>query len=410
MRRPARRWAVAAACLAGAAVLAGSAAYALVSRSDGERPRPPAISLPDGAAAGPVMTPALRGELEDFIHAHEPRSAWARLSRAVATDQAPARALIASMAAATLRVGISDPDLYYRSPSAQAAEVADLKDGLHVNAVRVDVPWALIQPTNAATYDWAAMDQLVAAVRAGGLGIDFIIDSTPPWASSSGEYWAAPSDPAQYAAFAGAVAARYGRGGPSTFEIWNEPNLRGYWQPAADAAAYTRMLVDAAAAIRTVEPAATIITGGLSSRGRGIDPVAFLSAIYRDGGGSAFSAVGLHPYSYPLFPDDPGSAFAKIDAMRAVMVANGDASKPIDITEIGWPSNVPSTSGIAGPVAEAEEVVQILAFQAVTPWVQSADFFEYEDEGTSPTVEGFNFGMRTAAGVPKPAYGVLAHR
>ncbi len=319
-----------------------------------------------------------------------------------------------------LRIGIADPNLYYKGPATQAAHLTDMKNNLHVSSVRIDVSWPNIQPSGPTSFDWSQLDQTVAAIRAHGLSIDFIIDGCAPWASASGNWWAQPSDPTQFATFAGEVAARYGSSDGSTFEIWNEPNLDIFWYPAANAQAYTTLLIDASAAIKAADPGATVISGGLSNGGTpsgasgGIDPITFLNAMYAGGAKSSFDAVGFHPYGWPLLPNQfaPWNGWSMMNAttssIRSVMIANGDGAKKVDITEVGWPSNEPSSTGIAGPNAQADEFQQALSFAMANSWIGSIYLFTYQDNGVSTTNTENNFGLITASGARKPAYFVLA--
>jgi polysaccharide biosynthesis protein PslG len=334
-------------------------------------------------------------------------------------------AALTAASTAGRRLGISDPVLFYLSAADQSAQLADMKKNLHAASVRFDVPWPKIQPDGPTSFDWSKLDQVVASVRAKGMGIDFILDGCAPWASPSGNWWAQPSDPAQFAAFAGAVAARYRPAGVDTFEIWNEPNLDQFWYPVANAHAYTALLVDASAAIKAADPSAKVISGGLipggtpSGASGGIHPLTFLATMYADGAKSSFDAVGFHPYSgnspsSRLLPLEyaPWSGFSEMSAtkesVRSIMVANGDSAKKLDITEVGWPSNESTQNGIAGPAAQADEFSEVLSFAAANRWVGSVYLYTYQDNGMSTTIDENNYGLVTAKGVRKPAYYVVA--
>ena len=294
----------------------------------------------------------------------------------------------------------------------QDAELADMADNLHTTTVRIDMDWGYVQYEGPTSYDWSLYDPAVAQARAYGMSILFLIQGTPAWASALGGSDSATTDePASAAAFASfcqQVAERYGSGGPTSYEIWNEENNVDFWTPAPNPALYTQVLQDSYTAIKAVEPHQTVITGGLApettdSEGD-IAPVTFLQDIYADGAQGYFDAVGYHPYSYDALPDtyESWSGWSQMSAttpsIRSVMTANGDADMQVWITEVGWPSNTADLTGIPGPTADADEVQQVMAFARVNSWVGPIYWYEYEDDPSGP------FGLVTTSGTQKPAY------
>ncbi len=319
---------------------------------------------------------------------------------------------------APLAMGMS-PNLLQASPAVQRAALADMHQNLHASSIRVDVNWEYVQHGGPTDFDWGPYDTLVQNIRAAGMSIDFIIDGSASWANATGVNTAEPLHPAQFGAFAAAVARRYGGGGPTAYEIWNEPNSEQFWSTGPDPAAYTRDLIAAYTAIKKVEPRQVVLSGGLAPEandGTDINPVTFLQAVYADGGRHYFDAVAYHPYSYPALPGTfgPTSGFSQLSAtvpsIRSVMVANGDADKQVWLTEVGWPTNVASTTGQPGRAAQATALRQVVRFASVHPWVGLVYWYSYRDDGVSTSDTEDNFGLRTFAGAAKPAYSAMADR
>lgn len=307
---------------------------------------------------------------------------------------------------------MSDPDLLGESLALQKSQLADMKNNLHITTVRLDANWEYVQYGGPTSFDWSQYDQLVSAIRADGLGIDFIIDGTASWASASGNLWAQPSSSAQFATWAADVAERYGSGGPTTYEIWNEPNVVGTWYPAPNPAAYTADLIAAYRAIKAIQPKELVVSGGLAvtaTDGAGdINPITFLQDMFADGAGGYFDAVAYHPYSAPALPDtyEAWSGWSSLSAtnpsIRSVMTANGDAAMQVWITEVGWPTDTASTTGVTGPTAQSDEVTQVAAFAKSNSWVGPVFWYTYQDDYTG------QWGLYTSAGAKKPAYATLA--
>ena len=180
-----------------------------------------------------------------------------------------------------------------------------------VRWLRVDFDWSVIQAAGPQSYDWSRTDRLVDGARARHLSIIALMTYTPVWARPSGTGDKnPPTNPDDFARFVSTAAQRYAPLGVATWEIWNEPNVSTFWYPRPDPERYTALLVRASAAIRAVEPYATVISGGLApasdaANGSQVDVRTFLTRVYAAGGGRAFDAVGLHPYSFPRLPTVP---------------------------------------------------------------------------------------------------------
>lgn len=279
--------------------------------------------------------------------------------------------------------------------------------------IRMDVNWDVIQRDGPSTYNWEPFDRLLDSARMHDLQVLATILYTPSWARPPGT-WAntAPTSLADYAAFARTVAERYSARGVHAYEIWNEPNSSRFWAPSADAARYTDMLKAAAAAIRSVDSRAVIVTGGTSpavNDGGNIAPVRFLEQIYAHGGGRAFDAVGHHPYCYPALPGDrePWSAWHQMDgtatSLRSVMTANGDARKQIWATEFGAPTGGPSGSFV-GEKLQAEMVTRAYTLFGSYKWAGPLFWYAARDLGTSDATRENFFGLLRNDFTPKPAY------
>ena len=336
-----------------------------------------------------------------------------------ASSKSPPRAAPSATAAATTvqqssnlptTLGITDQNLVGEPPAELSFDIRTMK-AIGISSVRIAALWNVIQPSGPATYNWSQLDQAVKAFHAAGMSVDLLIDGCPAWAATAGvndaAFNAQPASAEQFATFSAAVAEHYSADGVSLFEIWNEPNISQFWAPKPDPAAYVADLEAAYSAIKQVDPHAFVISGGLSPAGynNAISPVVFLTKMYQDGAKGYFDGVGYHPYSYPSLPDDAGplTGWAKMDktspSLRSVMVAYGDASKKIWITEYGAPSS--GTPFPVGNTGEADELTQAITYAEQTPWIAAFYIYDWRD---GPD----NFGLLNSDGTPKPAYYAVA--
>jgi hypothetical protein len=213
-----------------------------------------------------------------------------------------------------------------------------------------------------------------------------IIEYTPSWANGGKpSKFYPPLDATDYARFAGALATRYAAMGVHAWEIWNEPNVGAFWNPAPDPAAYVTLLAGAYAAIHRADSAAVVVTGGLSQPGntattmRSID---FLTAMYKNGARGNFHAVGNHPYDDPKLPSQGSNwrlMYATSPSFLSVMAAHGDAGKKIWVTEIGAPSNGAASSGPVDETRQAQILTDAYNVAHGYDWMGPVFWYNFKD-------------------------------
>lgn len=300
----------------------------------------------------------------------------------------------------------------------QLNQQLDAMQATGVTWVRYDLSWAQVQPNSASQYNWAASDLVTKAARAHGFKVLMIVDFAPKWAQAHGctlGELCAPASPIAYATFAGAAAKHYQPMGVDDWEIWNEPNIAFRFEPTANPALYVRMLKDSYAAIKRVEPHGVVITGGTSpsaTDSKDYSPANFISDLYQDGAKGWFDAVGAHPYTYPITPDQSQStdAWGQLTGVHDIMASYGDGNKQIWITEYGAPTNGPANSGdYVSEDAQATMATQATNDIQGMPWVGPFFWYSFMDVGTSTSTNQNFFGLVRADGSQKPAYAAFVN-
>jgi polysaccharide biosynthesis protein PslG len=277
--------------------------------------------------------------------------------------------------------------------------------------------WRTIEPTRG-QFHWQYPDEVVQGAAYYGLDLVVRLDQHPAWASAVPlDLNAPPDDPATYAAFASAVAARY-RGQVKAYIIWNEPNLAADWGGAApDPAAYAALLRAAYGAIKGADPNALVVSAGLASTndrtGQAMDDRAYLEALYAAGAGPYFDVLGAHPYGFAYPPDDPHGAhdglnMARLADLRAIMVRHGDAAKPVWATEMGWTVDGIGTAAWQTVTPEQQAAYLNRALRDAPrawPWLTLVAVWNLDGAG-DPNWAGYS--LLDPAGIPRPAYQALA--
>ena len=113
--------------------------------------------------------------------------------------------------------------------------------------------------------------------------------------------------------------------------MWNEQNSRGFWEDTLEG--YAKLLHVSAEAIRTEDPSASVVLGGMYSYTR-VNADDFLRALYEvPGAADDFDIVASHPYA-----GGTGGIATQIEDLRREMELHGDELKELWITEAGWGS------------------------------------------------------------------------
>jgi hypothetical protein len=329
-----------------------------------------------------------------------------------------------------VQVGIAYGD---RLPSLSPADrAAALDDAVTVGAtlVRADLAWPDIQPDGPATYRWDNYDRVVDEADARGLQVLPILAYTPAWARPRcGSDMCPPADPARFAAFAKAAAQRYAPRGVHRWEIWNEPNLRGFWQPNPDPVGFARLVTATAAAIRSVDPGAYLVLGGLAAATGGngkTDALDYLDRVCTAGACGVVDAIGYHPYTYPFLASMKASWITPWNrirygtrSVRSVLAKHGHASMPVWITEFGAPTGGPGpvSDGSARSlrptpdhVTEARQAAlaaDAVGAAAVDPLTPVLIWYSQRDLSTATGTTENSYGLRRADGSAKPALAAL---
>jgi hypothetical protein len=292
---------------------------------------------------------------------------------------------------AAQRFGVSPDNLEWEDAATRDRTLDSLAT-MGARWIRFDVKWDVIQYGGPESWDFSRYDALAAAAAARGLRILGTLAYAPRWARSPAcrdSFPCEPRDANEYARYAEATVAHF-KGRISHWEIWNEPNISGFWRPSPNAARYTALLKAAYPRIKAADPSATVLAGATSpapNDGTQIDEVTFMQQVYAAGGGGHFDAWSHHPYTHPAPPGNvhPDCAWYQIYGskpnMRDVMVAHGDGAKKVWGTEYG-----PPTAGMPGSVSEGVQAQWVKdAYRLWNSYDWAGPLFWYADRDQLPT-------------------------
>ena len=282
-------------------------------------------------------------------------------------------------------------------------------------------PWAYFEP-QPDQYHWGRADIIVGHAKRQGLRIIARLGLVPEWARADSSEtnttlnYLPDESFDHFAEFAAEFAERYA-GDIDHVVIWNEPNLSFEWgYRPVDPAAYVRLLQASYLQIKAANPAANVLAGALAptmeKRGSdaGLNELDYLKDMYRNDADDYFDALAIHSYGFRDPPEaDPAPGrlnFRRAELLREIMIANGDAAKPVYITETGW-NDHPRWANAVRPSQRSANTIQTFEYvEENWEWVENlciwalrypADLHSYPD----------NFTLVSAGFLRKPIYFAL---
>ncbi len=197
---------------------------------------------------------------------------------------------------------------------------------------------------------WEKYDNIVELAAQHGIDIIARLEAPPKWAQTTAGDFAPPANLEDFGDYVAAVAGRY-KGRITHYQIWNEPNNYPEWgEQPVNPEAFTQLLCTAYRRIKEVDPQAQVLAPALTPTislepgpgpGTGLNDFIFLQRMYDAGAGSCFDIMSAQGYGLFSGPTDRRTRprvvnFSRPLYIRDLMVQNGDAHKPIWISEMNW--------------------------------------------------------------------------
>jgi hypothetical protein len=253
-----------------------------------------------------------------------------------------------------------------------------------VDSLRVPISWGSVQSTNGSQWNWSDADAFITAAATARLNILPFLSTAPAWAVPVDRRFASPKflpvrtgkQRSGWKHFVTEAVHRYGPNGHfwaehpglprkplRTWQVWNEPNFK-YFVARPNPVEYGKLVTLTSAAIKAVDPGATVVLGGLFARPieatfHKNPPEAyfasdFLDQMYKSTPGikSKFQGYALHPYTGSW-----KNLNSRIEEVRRVLKTYHDAGKGLWLTEVSWSSELPQphnsfAKGLSGQARE----------------------------------------------------------
>ncbi len=189
---------------------------------------------------------------------------------------------------------------------------------------RADFSWSGVERKQGEwTFD--RLDRVVDETNRVGLQVLPILNYDVAWAPPAFQHLDA------WLEYVRRVVERY-RDRIRYWEVWNEPNLEGFWKATPSGADYATLLRETYKTIKAIDPELVVLYGGLA----GV-PIDYFEASLDAGAGEFFDVVNIHPYRGGLTTEQAIRRFEKdIAQFTEALAKRNVAPKPVWITEMGW--------------------------------------------------------------------------
>jgi xylan 1,4-beta-xylosidase len=271
-------------------------------------------------------------------------------------------------------------------------------------------------------YDWTRLDRLFDALLARRIKPFVELGFTPEAMATSKQtifYWKGNTShprPKEWAALVDAFVRharqRYGAAEVRTwyFEVWNEPNLSGFWEKA-DQRAYFDLYESSARTIKAIDPALRVggpATAGAAWVPKFLDhaakrriPVDFIATHTYGVDGGFLDEKGEDDNKLSVNPD---AVVADVRRVRREIDASAFPGLPLFITE--WSASYNPRDPVHDSYISAAYILHKLSgtrglAQGMSYWTYS-DLFE--EAGPPPTPFHGGFGLMNREGIRKPAW------
>jgi beta-xylosidase len=297
---------------------------------------------------------------------------------------------------------------------AVARKQIDRLQALGLDWVRLGLHWMVLEPEEG-QFKLEPIDRTMAMVKEAGLHQITYVVGTPRFASSvaKGDRYEPyfdkfpPRDPALLAQRMAMLAKRYPQ--VDVWQVWNEPNILGFWAPKADPQGYAQMLLAAVKGLRAAVPGKPIAMAGMAyfSEMGGTQGL-MLEALGRSGAFKLDLTVAYHPYTATA----EGSEHDPRDFVKRVVPANqwlrASGVKQIWATEWGWSSydGPVEEQPLVGEEGQADLTLRRLALMAALDY-DRIFLFTLSDLDKRASVRDQRYGLLRENGEPKPVYFAL---
>jgi len=256
-------------------------------------------------------------------------------------------------------------------------EVYPWMNDLPVKWARLQTGWARVEKEKG-KYDWEWLDESVDGLIDRGFKPFFNVGyGNLHYTEGDMGYHPLLTDHALkgWKNFVVALAQRY-KNKITHYEIWNEPNLAGFWKPdRVNPSNYVRLVKETAPLIRQNAPN-SVIVGGVTSR----IPYNFIKPLFEEGLGQLIDIFSFHPYG--TIPERYNERIIALKKLAQsynprIKLWQGENGFPSEPNSTGFSGEGPWTENIQAKIM-LRRLINDLAFDIpMSLWFLIVDLHDY---------------------------------
>ena len=260
--------------------------------------------------------------------------------------------------------------------------------------IRMDLTWSGIEREKGVyNFERTGYDTLTAGCTKRSIRILYILDYSNRLYESE-QSVRTDTGRAAFAAFAEAAAKRYA-GKNILWEIWNEPNIKQFWQPQPGVDDYCKLVEAAALAIKKADPNALVIAPATSTI-----PFDWLESCFKKGLLNWIDALTVHPYR----PQNPETVIKDYAKLRELIARYAPKGKTIPIISGEWGySNVNWDKARLSEEKQGQYLARMFLIN-LRQNVPVSIWYDWKNDGPDPNEREHNFGTVKGDLTPKTAY------
>jgi len=284
-------------------------------------------------------------------------------------------------------------------------EVYPWLDDMPVKWARLQTGWNRVEREKG-KYDWKWLDESVDGLISRGIQPFFNVGyGNKFYTDDEMGYHPMNSEEALKAwkLFVTALAKRY-KGKVQHYEIWNEPNLTGFWKPGkTDPKKYVQLVRETAPLIRKNCPGAVIV-GGVVSR----LPYIFIKSLFEEGLGKEIDIFSFHPYN--TIPETYNDRIVAVTRLAkqynpSIRIWQGENGFPSEPNSTGFIGEGPYTENIQAKIMLRRLITDCSLDIPMTLWFLVVDLHDYPKGSGKVNYKGI---LKTKPAIaPKVAYKAL---
>lgn len=260
--------------------------------------------------------------------------------------------------------------------------------------IRMDLVWSSVERVKGA-YDFekSGYDALTKGCTKRGIQILYILDYSNKLYESDRSVRTEAGRKA-FAAFAEAAAKRYAGKG-ILWEIWNEPNLKHFWNPQPSAEDYCKLVEEAAGRIRKADPTGQVVAGATSQI-----PLGWFEDCFKRGLLKWIDVLSVHPYRSQA-PETVVQDYAKLRELITRYAPPGKGM-PVISGEWGY-SNLNWDKSRLSEQEQAQYLARMFLIN-LHQGIPVSIWYDWKNDGTDPNEREHQFGTVGHDLNPKAAY------